>query len=179
MFGWIRGRSEDLDYTLRSATVLLHNPVSSLFALSLPVCSVATETFPTVLWASELGWGRCCDVWKTFTPQGRVWYNKPVRTATAPLVNFIQTNLGVASNTLHRQSGTIFPRVETTPASPWTWQVVGAATAPAQQHAGLHIVQGFLACARENQPGNGHILQIIIIKKKHYDFKPDEQFHRP
>lgn len=49
MFGWIRGLSEDLDYTRRSATALLHNPVASLFALSLPVCLVVTEMFPTTL----------------------------------------------------------------------------------------------------------------------------------
>lgn len=62
MFGWIRGSSEDLDYTLRSATVLLHNPVASPFALSLSGCLMATELFPTVLSASELGWGHGCNV---------------------------------------------------------------------------------------------------------------------
>lgn len=102
MFGWIRGRSEDLDYTLRSATILLHSPAASLLALSLPLRSVATEM------ASELGWGRCSDTGERFTPRGQVWYNKPASTATAQLVDFIGTNLGIASNTLHGQSWSIF-----------------------------------------------------------------------
>lgn len=135
---------------------------------SFPVCTdapctlpVATKMFLTILWESELCWGHCCDMWKMVTPQGQVWYNKPVHTATVWSVSFIQTNLGIASNTLHQQSRTIFPHTDMTPASPWTWQVVGTATASAQHHSDLYRVPGFLTCARENQLGNTRILQKL------------------
>lgn len=57
--------------------------------------------------------------------------------------------------------------MEMTPASPRTWQTVSTATTACS----LYIVPDVLMHVR--------ILQTINVKKKHYVFKPAEQFHMP
>lgn len=57
--------------------------------------------------------------------------------------------------------------MEMTPASPGIWQTVSTATTACS----LYIVPDVLMHVR--------VLQTINVKKKHYVFKPAEQFHMP